>query len=99
MIYSRLFKKDYENIFRFKANPYFWREKAKELKFAAEIIWPHAENRLHTLNENIRNNPTGFNILDLEPDTFPIFLSLIGFSTECLFKATIIKNNPSFISP
>jgi hypothetical protein len=87
----RIFKKNDELIFKVKASPIFWRIKAEELKYASELIWPHAIARL----DKISIEP---DLSKLEPDTFSIYLSLIGFSTECLFKASAIRDNPEFVS-
>lgn len=93
-----MFKKEDEIVFKVKASPFFWRQKAEELKFAAEVLWPQAENRLHILASISVEDVPNFDIRTLEPDTFSIFLSLIGFSTEALFKGIIIRDNPTYIS-
>lgn len=96
MCFSKMFVKKDEITFKVKASPLFWRQKAEESKYAAELIWPHAEGRLNKILES--TNDPNFDIHQLEPNTFSIFLSLLGFSTECLFKAAIIRDNPSFVS-
>jgi hypothetical protein len=90
-MFSRLFKKDDELYFKVKASPIFWRQKAEEMKCASELIWPHAIARLDKITVES-------DLTKLEPDTFSIYLSLIGFSTECLFKASVIRDNPEFVS-
>lgn len=88
---SRLLTKNDELLFKVKASPIFWRQKAEELKCASELIWPHATARL----DKIIDEP---DLSKLGPNTFSIYLSLIGFSTECLFKASAIRDNPGFVS-
>lgn len=92
-----LTEKEQIEFFKLKASPYFWRRKAEELKFAAEILWPHAEARLNRANELVKAKRTT-DIRNLEPDTFSIVVALLGFSTEALFKGVIIRDNPSFVS-
>ncbi|HUX55247.1 MAG TPA: hypothetical protein VMV56_12585 [Williamwhitmania sp.] len=84
-------------VFKFQGSPHYWREKAKELRYAAEILWPYSETRMNKIMTSIKEN-NDIDILSIEPDTFNTFLALIGFSTECLFKGTIIRDNPSFVS-
>ncbi len=83
--------------FKVKASPYFWRQKAEELKYAAEIIWPYTDARQKKMYDLI-DDKKAIEIKNLEPHTFDIYLSLIGFCTEALFKGVIIKDNPSFVS-
>ena len=92
-----MFKKQDELVYKVKASPFFWRQKAEELKFAAEILWPHAEERLNKTIESAEEN-SEFDVNSLEPDIFSIFLSLLGFSTEALFKGVIIRDNPFYVS-
>lgn len=93
-----MFKKQDQLVFKVMASPFFWRQKAEELKFASEIIWPHAEGRLNQITKYAEEGNMNFDINSLEPDTFSIFLSLLGFSTEALFKGVIIRDNPSYVS-
>lgn len=88
---------DGELIFKVMSYPFFWKLKAEELKFAAEILWPHAIGRLNEISKPIEGNSFS-DKQNIEPDTFFVFLSLLGYSTEVLFKGIIIKNNPSFVS-
>jgi hypothetical protein len=88
---------DEEFIFRIKASPMFWREKAKELQFASEILWPYFEKRFDIIYSHI-NDPLSLDVNSLDPDVFPIYLSLIGFSTEALFKGIIVRDNPQFVA-
>ena len=92
-----MFMKQDELVYKVKASPFFWRQKAEELKFAAEILWPHAEERLNKTIESVEEN-SEFDINSLEPDTFYIFLSLLGFSTEGLFIGVITRDYPSYVS-
>ena len=94
--FSNMFNRKDEIVFKVKASPYFWRQKAEELKFASEILWPSVQNRQNKISKSIENDiEIDFN--KIEPDTFSIFLSLIGFSTECLFKGVAVRDNPSFV--
>ena len=90
-------KKQDELVYKVKASPFFWRQKVEELKFAAEILWPHAEERLNKIIKSAEEN-SELDVNSLEPDTFSIFLSLLGSSTEALFKGLIIRDNPSYVS-
>jgi len=92
-----MFGKQDEIFFKVKGSPYFWRQKAQELKYAAEVLWPGAEERMSEMTR-LASAEGELNLDSLPPDTFPIFLSLIGFSTECLFKGVAIRDNPAFIS-
>jgi len=92
-----MFKKRDELFFKVKASPFFWRQKAEELKFAAKIIWPYAEERYNRIVKSAKEK-SELDINSLDPDTFSIYLSLSGFSTEALFKGVIIRDNPSFVS-
>lgn len=85
-----------ELLFKVNSSPIFWRKKAEELKYAGELIWPHAESTSNKIIESIMDRKIDFR--KIEPNTFSIFMSLIGFSTECLFKATIIRDNPEYVS-
>lgn len=97
MSFLNIFKKQDELAYKVKASPFFWRQKAEELKFAAEILRPHAEERLSKNIKSAEGN-SELDVNSLEPDTFPIFLSLLGFSTEALFKGVIIRDNPTYVS-
>lgn len=88
---------DDEIVFKVKASPYFWRLKSEESKFAAEILWSSVEKRQAKISKSL-DEETEIDFTDLEPDLFSIFLSLIGFSTECLFKGVAIRNNPLLVS-
>ena len=90
-------RKNKEKVYKIKGSPFFWRLKAEQLRHSAEILWPHAEEWLEKLsNIDIQENKIDYK--ELGPDVFPTFMALLGFSTECLFKATIIRDNKQFIS-
>jgi len=90
-------KEDMIAFFKVQASPFFWREKAEQLKFAAEILWPHAKSRYDIIIKSVKEKKE-LNLKILVPDTFSIFLSLLGFSTEALLKGVIIRDNPSYVS-
>ena len=92
-----MLKTENEIVYRFLGSPFFWRNKARELKYASDKLLPSAMDFLSKLNEQINQSiDAGFD--KIEPNVFSIFLALTGFSTECLFKAFIIRDNPSYIS-
>ena len=93
---SNIPKEDF-HLYRFRGSPIFWRQKAAQLKHASELLWPHAEKHLEEISDYIRNKKE-FDFSFFERGTFAIYLSLIGYSTECLLKGLIIKDNPVFIS-
>lgn len=95
--FPNMFNKKDEIVYKVKASPFFWRQKAEELKFASDVIWPCIKKRQNKIYESLADKTT-INFNDLEPDIFSIFLSLIGFSTECLFKGIAIRNNPAYVS-
>jgi hypothetical protein len=82
------------DVYKINGSPHFWKQKADEQKRAAEILWPHAEKDLDDILESVRN-PEKEDQLPVM--LFGIFFSHLGFSTECLFKGLIIKNNPNLI--
>jgi hypothetical protein len=84
-------------LYRVKSSPYFWRQKAAELKYAADQLWPLAIERLDKINTSIKTK-NDVNIMELPPDTFTTAEGLLGFSLECLFKACIIRDNPQFMN-
>ncbi len=86
-----------EIVFKVKASPFFWREKASELKFASETIWPVAIRRLDEINNAVVTKKE-IVFENLAPDTFDTFMALMGFSIECLFKAVIIRVNPEYVT-
>lgn len=92
-------KKDKQNelVFKVIASPIFWRMKAEELKYASEILWPHAEERLKKVTK-LSDSNSEFNANSLVPDVFFISLSLMGYSIEVLFKGIIIRDNPNYVS-
>lgn len=90
-------QKDLEIFFKVKASPYFWREKAWESKYAAEILWPVGIANMKAISQGVGEG----NILELlaqNPNILSIPLSLMGFSIECLLKAIIVRDNPAFVS-
>lgn len=52
MSFLNMFNKQDELVYKVKASTFFWRQKAEELKFAAEILWPHAEERFNKTIDN-----------------------------------------------
>ncbi|MBV6485849.1 MAG: hypothetical protein KFKLKKLM_02458 [Flavobacteriales bacterium] len=83
-------------VFKVKAKPIFWKKKAEELKFVADSLWSGIEQRQQLIIDNLDNKK--FDFSSLNPDTFSICLSLMGYSIEVLLKGIIIKNNPQFVS-
>jgi hypothetical protein len=82
-------------MYRFRASPFHWREKAADLKHAAELLWPECERQREAYATTaFGDNQSGFNHLPL---THTIYLALAGFSTECLLKGTILKDNHAMI--
>lgn len=83
------------DLYKVMGSPYFWRRKAKELKFSAEILFPVAKEQIEKSVSVIKDK-------NFDPDEYnwvhPTYMALIGFSTECLFKAAIIRDNPAFVS-
>jgi len=83
-------------LYRFDSSPLYWRQKSEELKYAADILWPVALGKLDKIHSAIKKNKDP-DFKKLPPDVFNTAKGLLGFSLECLFKATIIKNNPNLI--
>jgi len=83
-------------LYYVKASPIFWRQKAEELKYASDILFPYALRRNKKLAQDISKKD--FDLGKLVPSVFSQAFALLGFSLECLFKATLIRNNPNFIS-
>ena len=83
-------------LYYVKASPIFWRQKAEELKYASDILFPYALRRNAKLSQDA--NKKDFDLGKLQPSVFSQAFALLGFSLECLFKATLIRNNPSFTS-
>jgi len=86
-----------EAFYKLKASPIFWREKAESLKYAAGILWPTIEKQHHDIQNSIENN-TKIDFKAIGPEIFPIYLAMLGFSIECLFKALIIRDNPEYVT-
>ena len=86
-------------MFRFKASPLFWQQKAGELKHAAELLWPECQRQKQLLTDFLQARMVDINHpAPSDPHfIFPIYMALIGFSTECLFKGIILKDNPKYI--
>lgn len=84
-----------DQIFTVKASPIFWRQKAEELKYASDILLSYATDRSNAINKQI--NKKTFDLSKLPPSVYAQAFALLGFSLECLFKASIIRDNPSLI--
>lgn len=84
-----------DQIFRVKASPIFWRQKAEELKYASDILLLYATDRSNAINKQI--NKKNFDLAKLPPSVYAQAFALLGFSLECLFKASIIRDNPDLI--
>lgn len=82
-------------LFRVKSSPFFWREKAEQLKYSSDVLLPKAINRMDKLTAMAEKEE--LDLSKLPPDTFAIAYGLLGFSLECLFKACIIRDNPHFV--
>ena len=89
--------KDEEDFFKFKASPIFWRQKAESLKYSADILWPTIEKRDAEIHNSLKEK-TKINFQQIDPEIFPIYFGLLGFSIECLFKAVIIRDNPEYVT-
>ncbi|MBL7891873.1 MAG: hypothetical protein JNL63_04535 [Bacteroidia bacterium] len=83
-------------LYRIKSSPWFWRQKAEELKYAADLLWPIALKRLNNISSSIKRKKD-VDFSNLPPETFSTAKGLLGFSLECLFKASIIRDNPNFM--
>ncbi|MBL7936115.1 MAG: hypothetical protein JNM51_09955, partial [Bacteroidia bacterium] len=79
-------------LFRVKASPLFWRQKAEELKYASDILLRYANDRSDAMMKQI--NKKKVDLAKLPPSVYAQAFALLGFSLECLFKATIIRDNP-----
>lgn len=84
-------------LYSVKSSPVFWRNKAEELKYAAELLLPMAIKNSNTVEDLFENGEMD-KISDLPPSIFAIIDGLLGYSLECLFKGCIIRDNPHFIS-
>ena len=83
-------------LYRFESSPFFWRQKAEELKYAADLLWPIALQRLDKISASVKKKK-GIDFSKLPPEIFTTAKGLLGFSLECLFKACIIRDNPEFV--
>lgn len=83
-------------LYRIKSSPLYWRQKAEELKYSADVLWPIALRKLDKINSAIKKNKAP-DFQKLPPDVFNTAKGLLGFSLECLFKAVIIRDNPNLI--
>lgn len=83
-------------LYRVLSSPYFWRQKAEQLKHAADILLPELDKHLKELMLQIEKDDISLG--NLPPNLHSSYLGLLGFSIECLFKACIIRDNPKHIS-
>ena len=83
-------------LYYVKASPIFWRQKAEELKYASDILFPYALKRNRKLSQDAAKKD--FDLGKLPPNVFSQAFALLGFSLECLFKAALIRDNPNFTS-
>jgi hypothetical protein len=84
-----------EKIFIALGSPIFWKEKARDLKFSAETLYPFVDERLDKLTELLDK---GEDLIGMHPpDVFGIYLMLTGNSLEALLKGIIIRENPTFL--
>jgi hypothetical protein len=91
-----LTEKETHGLYRVLASPFYWRQKAEQLKHSADILLPELEKHSDALiNQMYQENASLGNI---PPDIYPIYMGLLGFSIECLFKACIIRDTPTHIS-
>lgn len=79
-------------LFRVKASPLFWRQKAEELKYASDILLRFANDRSDAMMVQIEKKK--LDLTKLPPSVYAQAFALLGFSLECLFKASIIRDNP-----
>lgn len=94
--YGRFTEEEMHSFYRIKSSPWFWRKKAEELKYAADILIPFAMDRLDIIS-NCLDEDKDVDFGKLPPDLFSIVTGLLGYSLECLFKASIIRDNPNFV--
>lgn len=83
-------------LYRVFSSPYFWRQKAEQLKHAADILLPELDKHSDALMSQIEEENISLEIIP--PNINSSYLGLLGFSIECLFKACIIRDNPKHIS-
>jgi len=93
---SGLTEKQLHAVYQIKGSPWYWRQKAEELKCAAELVFPHSEEGMTQILEMIKTDSV--DITKFIPNTFSIFLALTGFSTEALLKGLIIKKHTAYLS-
>jgi hypothetical protein len=91
-----LIEKETHGLYRVFASPYFWRQKAEQLKHATDIILPELDKHSEALAKQIKKKDVSLEIVP--PSLHTSYLGLLGFSIECLFKACIIRDNPTHIS-
>jgi hypothetical protein len=83
-------------LYRVKSSPWFWRKKAEELKYSADVLWPKAIRHLNKVSASVHKKQMP-DFEKLPPQVFTTASGLLGFSLECLFKACIIRDNPHFM--
>lgn len=83
-------------LYKVKSSPWFWRKKAEELKYAADILWPLALDRLEKISASLKSKKE-LDLNKLPPEIFSTAEGLLGYSLECLLKASIIRDNPNFM--
>jgi hypothetical protein len=88
-------EEEMHQIYKAKAHPLFWKQKAEELKYSAELLLPSAKKYMEELNELVKEE--NLDLSGLPPSVFSTVDGLMGFSLECLLKGCIIKDNPHFM--
>jgi hypothetical protein len=91
-----LTEKETHGLYRVLASPYFWRQKAEQLKHSADILLPELDKHSDALMKQINKKEVSLEIVP--PSIHSSYMGLLGFSIECLFKACIIRDNPTHIS-
>lgn len=91
-----LTEKETHALYRVYASPYFWRQKAEQLKHAADILLPELDKHSNALMKQTKGKEVS--LAFVPPSLYSSYIGLLGFSIECLFKACIIRDSPTHIS-
>ena len=82
--------------FQMYVGPFFWREKAKELKKSGDLLKLDLDRQWKYIS-NI-DMDKGLDIIQLGPMLHDVCHAMYGFSLECLFKGYILHLHPEYSS-